>query len=100
MTMPHPNSETDEIVATLNHRLRVVRGSCEWILQRLAVQSGDWYEIGACPSKPGLLLRIRSELQKRAKAVLPLDVLVKRYADPEALAEIDALPDFFPRGDR
>jgi hypothetical protein len=96
------NREEDEtyggVVAVLNPSLRVICGRCgpQWILQRRK-NPVRWLSLAYCATKAGLVLRVKAHLQAQSneKKTLPLDVLVSRYADPEAWRAIEGLPDVF-----
>jgi hypothetical protein len=93
------NRETDEgygaVVAVLNPKLRVIRGSCglQWILQRRR-NPLTWTSFAFCQTKAGLLMRIKDQLQRKCKQTLSLDRLVGRYCASEEWSAIEVLPDF------
>jgi hypothetical protein len=71
------------VVAVLNSKLRVIRGSCglQWIVQTRGTAE-LWRSFAYCGTKEGLLLR----LPKGGDG-----------CDPEAWAVIKGLPDYFPK---
>jgi hypothetical protein len=72
-----------EVVAVLNPKLRVVRGSCglQWLVQK-KVSPREWKSSAFCATREGLLLRLQ-------ECGYPCDVA--------AWAIIEALPDYFPK---
>jgi len=74
-----------EVVATLNPKLRVIRGKCglQWIAQKKE-RPTRWTSFAYCATKEGLLLR----LPKGGYG-----------CNPEAWAIIEALPAYFPKKD-
>jgi hypothetical protein len=81
------NRETDEsyrgVVAVLNGKLRVIRGSCDlqWVIQKRK-NPLMWISFAYCATREGLLLRLPKGGQG---------------CDPEAWAVIEALPEYFPK---
>ena len=72
-----------EVVASLNPKLRVIRGKCglQWIVQAKN-RPTRWSSFAFCGTKEGLLLRLPKDGQG---------------CDPAAWRTIEALPDYFPR---
>ena len=80
----------------LTSRLRVVRDERQWLVQRR--KNTTWSNIASCRSKAGVRIHLRQYLEGRfsgGKDTPSFAILLDRYADPEAWAEFEALPDFF-----